>query len=265
MEDQYRSSLGGYVIYLMHAASYHFAEKYCRGMQVLDFGCGSGYGAEAISGCAKEVHAVDVSAEAIEYARNRYARQNLHFLAIQPGERLPFQENSFDVVLSLQVIEHVENDANYIAEAARVLKAGGVIIVITPDRKHRLFNGQHPWNRWHLREYSDKQINQLVEKCFDIDMQLKMGALPHVAAVEIKRYTLLKWLTLPFTFPGAPEKLRQFGLNLIHSIKPQHHKEKKPFDPEFGIESIVLAPEVDNSLNLIVVAKPRCCEIVHQV
>ena len=42
VEEQYRSSLGGYVIYLMHAASYHFAEKYCQGMRVLDLGCGDG-------------------------------------------------------------------------------------------------------------------------------------------------------------------------------------------------------------------------------
>ena len=68
VEEPYRSSLGGYVIYLMHAASYRFAEKYCQGMRVLDLGCGSGYGAGAIAEHAKEVHAVDVSAEAIEFA-----------------------------------------------------------------------------------------------------------------------------------------------------------------------------------------------------
>ena len=265
IEEQYRSSLGRYVIYLMHAASYRFAEKYCQGQKVLDFGCGSGYGAETIAKCAKEVHAVDVSTEAVEYARKKYARENLHFLRIQPEERLPFSDNSFDVVLSFQVIEHVENDANYMAEAERVLKDDGIFIVITPDRKKRLFPGQRPWNRWHLREYSKNQIVELVSKCFDINLLLKMGALPHVAAVEINRYMLLKWLTFPFTFPGSPEKWRQFGLNLIHRIKPQHHETKTNFDPEFGIESIILEPEVDNSLNLIVVAKPIRRNKSHQV
>ena len=77
VEEQYRSSLGGYVIYLMHAASYRFAEKYCRRMRVLDLGCGCGcgYGAGTIAEYAKEVHAVDVSAEAIDFARKKYNKK----------------------------------------------------------------------------------------------------------------------------------------------------------------------------------------------
>ena len=86
---------------------------------------------------------------------------------------------------------------------------------------------------------------------------LKMGAAPHVSAVELNRYRLLKWLTLPFTFPGAPEGWRQFGLNLLHRIKPQRQKATPLFTPEFGLETIILAPEVERSLNLIVVAKPK--------
>ena len=226
VETQYRYSLGGYVIYLMHAASYHFAEKYCQGMRVLDLGCGSGYGAGAIAEHAKEVYAVDVSTEAIEYARNNYKRKNLNFCTINPEEKLPFPDWSFDVVLSFQVIEHVEEDANYLAEAERVLKNDGILIIITPDRKNRLFSGQRPWNRWHKREYSEKQITQLVNERFDIVSLLQMGALPHVASVETNRYRFLKWLTLPFTFPGVPEKWRQLGLNMIHSIKPKNHKTK---------------------------------------
>lgn len=260
VEEQYRSSLGGYVIYLMHAASYRFAEKYCRGMRVLDLGCGSGYGAGIIAEYAKEVHAVDVSAEAIDFARKKYNKKNINFSTINPGGKLPFPDGDFDVVLSFQVIEHVEEDANYLAEAERVLKKDGILIVITPDRKNRLFSGQRPWNRWHIREYSEKEIVQLVGQRFDVVSLLQMGAIAQVASVEIRRYRLLKWLTLPFTFRGVPENWRQFGLNFIHRIRPQRHKTNKPFEPTFGVESIVLAPQVNNSLNLVVVAKPKNSE-----
>lgn len=257
LEGDYQSSLAGYVIYLMHEAGYRFADKYCQGMRVLDFGCGSGYGADSIAKDAQEVHAVDVSMEAIEYAGKRYIRPNLHFLSIRPGERLPFADKSFDVIFSSQVIEHIEDDATYVAEAARLIKDDGVFILITPDRSSRLLPGQRPWNRWHVREYSEHQLTQLIDTHFDIETLVKMGAAPHVGAVEINRYRLLKWLTLPFTFPGAPEGWRQFSLNLLHRIKPQNQKATPLFTPEFGLETIILAPEVERSLNLIVVAKPK--------
>lgn len=257
IEAHYRTSMGGYIIYLMHAASYRFAEKYCHGMRVLDLGCGSGYGAETIAEHAEEVYAVDVSAEAIEFARNNYIRSNLHFELIHPGDQLPFPDHSFDVVLSFQVIEHVEDDAKYLAEAERVLKDEGIFIVITPDRQHRLFPGQWPWNRWHLREYTEKQLTQRVAESFQIKLSLQMGALPDIAAVEIQRYRKLKWLTLPFTFPGVPKEWRRVGLDLIHHIKPQKLRVSTPFEPKFGVEAILIGAKVEKSLNLIVVAKPH--------
>lgn len=257
VEEQYRASLGGYVIYLMHAASYRFAEQYCHGKQVLDLGCGSGYGAYAIADKAKDVYAVDVSAEAIEYARRKYVKSNIKFGVIKPDKRLPFSDRSFDVVLSFQVIEHVENDVKYLAEAERVLRDDGVLVLITPDRQLRLFPGQRPWNRWHLREYSEEGLTRLMEERFQIERSLHMGACPDVANVEVKRYRILKWLTLPVTFPGVPEKWRRFGLDLIHRIRPQRMKTAAPVEPDFGVEDIVISPRVENSLNLILIGKPR--------
>ena len=255
IEEAYHRTLGGYVIYLIHSASYEFAEKYCYGKRVLDLGCGSGYGASRIASVALDVHAVDVSPEAIAYSAEHYARDNVHFLTIEPDAPLPFADESFDVVLSFQVIEHVVDDRAYLREASRVLAKNGVLILITPDRKHRLFPHQKPWNRWHLREYGMTELCLLVSECFKIERALEMGMRQDIAPVELKRYQLLKWVTLPFTLPFLPEIIRQNGLNLLHKLRGQQNKSKtETFTPSFGIEVVEFAEQANNSLNLVIVA-----------
>lgn len=257
IEDHYRESLGGYVIYLMHAASYRFAENYCRNKHVLDLGCGSGYGAARISEVAATVHAVDISEEAIAYARNHYSRSNVSFGRIDPDARLPFVDSNFDVVLSFQVIEHVQDDRRYLHEASRVLRRDGTLILITPDRANRLLPWQRPWNRWHVREYSAMQLRALVEHDFEIRTELSMGARSDVAEVELRRYRRLKWLTLPFTLPILPDALRRTALDALHRLQAAPTTEGLSREPDFNEEVIEFASHVPASLNLVMVATPR--------
>lgn len=261
IEDEYRKTPGGYVIYLMHLASYRFAEDFCRGRRVLDLGCGSGYGAAQIARVASNVHAVDVSEQSVAYAREHYPCENVEFSVIKPDAPLPFSDESFDVVLSFQVIEHVRDDRSYLREAARVLSPQGTLVLITPDRRNRLFPGQQPWNRWHLREYSETACLKLVEESFVVEKTLRMGASGAAASLELKRYRLLKWLTLPFTLPGFPSAWRRFGLNLLHGLKKDKKSDSEDSAPygDFGFSEgdISFSASVDKSLNLVAVAKPR--------
>lgn len=260
IEDAYHRSLGGYVIFMMHAASYGFAETFCRSKQVLDLGCGSGYGCFRLASIARSVHGVDVSAEAIEFAARRYEAANLQFSHISAGDRLPFPDESFDTVLSFQVIEHVEGEADYLEEARRVLRPGGVMIIITPDRQHRLLPGQKPWNRWHLREYSAASLSRLVEPVLRVKRVLRMGAPWDVAKVEYVRYRWTKWLTLPLTLPLVPDRIRRWGLDLIHAVKGRGAAvdagaPEKLKDFGFGEEVMIFDENPPNPLNLVVVAE----------
>ena len=262
LEDAYMRSLGAYTIYAMHAASYAFVQAICTGKKVLDFGCGSGYGTRRISEFAQEAYGVDVASDAVEYAKARYRNDNLHFLKINPPPPLPFPDESFDVVLSFQVIEHVSDDDAYLREAHRLLKPGGTLVVITPDRKNRLLPGQKPWNRWHLREYGMAQIAGKVRRYFQLTSELRMGARREIAATEINRYTRTKWLTLPATLPFIPEPVRRGALDLIHAIigtfKPgKPAPNTAPANYGFDETDFIISANPPNSMNLVLVAERR--------
>jgi SAM-dependent methyltransferase len=258
IEEHYCDSPAGYAIYIMHAASYVFAETFCKGKRVLDFGCGSGYGSAKLADAAAEVFAVDVSTDAIGYAREHYSRPNLRFEAIEANGRLPLPDNSMDVITSFQVIEHVSDTSNYLSEVARVLTKDGIFILITPDRRSRLFPYQKPWNRWHLKEYDPDSLRRLITDRFDIREVLAMGAPAHIAKIETDRYRLLKWITLPFTLPGLPEAWRISGLNLLHRLRNSSTPSVAgKYIPDFGHEDIVIQPKVSQPLNIIMVSMPR--------
>lgn len=69
--------------------------------------------------------------------------------------------NSFDFVISFQVIEHIQNDSAYVKEIHRVLKPGGKFIVTTPNKPMSLSR-----NPWHIREYTISELKTLLLKCF---------------------------------------------------------------------------------------------------
>lgn len=260
IEDAYHRSIGAFVIYTLHAASYRFAEQFCASRRVIDLGCGSGYGASRIAAIANSVEGVDISTEAISFAHARYAASNLRFSTIAPDGALPFPAGSFDVALSFQVIEHVVDEDLYLREASRVLKPGGVLLVITPDRQHRLFPGQKPWNRWHLREYSDVRLVGVVTREFVVEQSLKMGAPWAIAGVEHRRYCWAKWATLPFTLACVPERMRRWGLDMIHNLRgrgrpvvAEAHEARVDFG--FDESAILIGRDPPHSMNLVLVAR----------
>jgi SAM-dependent methyltransferase len=213
-EDEYQAREGDYLIYLFHLATYDFARPHVEGRRVLDFGCGTGYGTHRIaSGCAA-ITGIDVSTDAVAFARARYRAENLDFRVTAPVEEapLPFADGSFDAVLSFQVIEHVPDPDRYVSEANRVLASDGVMLVATPDRRTRLLPGQRPWNRYHRTEFAPDQLRDMLGRHFGTVEAYGMGADPAIIGRELKRSRRLKVATLPFTFPHAPEPWRQAGL-----------------------------------------------------
>jgi 2-polyprenyl-3-methyl-5-hydroxy-6-metoxy-1,4-benzoquinol methylase len=128
------------LVFLRHLAEYSFAKAYVKDKTVLEVGCGTGYGAHYMSKPAREVVAVDISNDAIQYSKGQYNEANLCFKELS-GSELPFDDSSFDTVVSLHVIEHIEKNkvTHWLSEINRVLKDEGIFIVSTPNKKLRLY------------------------------------------------------------------------------------------------------------------------------
>jgi SAM-dependent methyltransferase len=116
-----------------HLARYSFAARLSRRKRVLDAGCGAGYGSAELARTAASVLGIDRSAEAIAFARERYPAPNLRF---EEGDcaKLLAADESIDLLVAFEVIEHLEDWRGFLREARRVLAPAGQFIVSTPNK-----------------------------------------------------------------------------------------------------------------------------------
>ena len=256
--DEYQATAEDRLIYHLHVETYAFAETFTAGKTVLDCGCGSGYGSAMIARTALKVTGVDVADDAVAYANGRFGSDNLQFQQIDPEQALPFADASFDVALSFQVFEHVVNEQHYLREIARVLKPGGTLLLVTPDRATRLLPLQQPWNRWHLREYSEASLSQQLARVFPEFQMLKMTGPEEVIGIELRRCPRLKWLSLPFTLPLYPKAVRTALLNLVHRLRGRGEATSRaPALAPIPKGSIRIERGARPSLNLVAVVRNR--------
>lgn len=146
-----------------HIARYIFAADFIKGRVVLDAGCGSGYGTDYLASCeAQQVIGVDISPEAVAYAQSHYKRQNLEF-RIMDVTGLDLADKSFDVIVSFEVIEHLNHQEKFLSEVARILKDEGTFIVSTPNKEA---NPPGYVNPFHTREFTLGKFYSLLKRYF---------------------------------------------------------------------------------------------------
>lgn len=138
--------------------AYVVAQEYVRG-DVLEVGCGEGRGFDLMIPKAVSFSAVDKIRPVIDRLKNRYPAARLMSMNIPPLTGLA--DNAYDVVVSFQVIEHIQDDGLFLQEINRVLKPGGIALLTTPNRKLSLTR-----NPWHIREYLPSELDQLARKYF---------------------------------------------------------------------------------------------------
>lgn len=152
-----------------HLARYDWAAPICQGRRVIDVACGSGYGAEFLgkSG-ASRVDGFDASVEAIEEANRCHAHPAVSF---QVGDalHLPVSDQTYDVFVSFETIEHIADDEQFVREAARVLRPEGILLCSTPNRDVtnagiRIWD--RPMNPHHVREYTRQELEAKLQTHF---------------------------------------------------------------------------------------------------
>src|SRR6266851_4203841 len=149
-----------------HMARYAFAARLSRRKQVLDAGCGSGYGSAELAKTAAGVLGIDSSAEAIAFARAEYPAPNLRFEQADCSA-LPVADGSIDLVTAFEVIEHLDDWRGLLVEARRALSAAGQFIVSTPNKLYysesRRSAGPNPF---HVHEFEFEEFRAELGEVF---------------------------------------------------------------------------------------------------
>lgn len=147
-----------------HLHRYALAKELAAGIDVLDIACGEGYGSYLLADCAKSVLGVDVAADAIAHAATKYQRSNLRYVH-GSATSVPLQDDSVDLVVSFETLEHLREHDDMLAELRRVLRPGGRVIISSPDRRFYSEATGHK-NPFHLRELSCDEFCGLLARFF---------------------------------------------------------------------------------------------------
>ena len=154
-------------IWYEHFHRYAFALSLVGGKTVLDAACGEGYGSSLLATAAGSVLGLDISAQAITHATNRYAgqRPNLAFQQADVAALDVMPSGRFDVICSFETLEHLHAQESMLAGFRRLLAPGGMLLVSTPD-KHNYsdlpgFNNEH-----HVRELYRDEFETMLSREF---------------------------------------------------------------------------------------------------
>jgi ubiquinone/menaquinone biosynthesis C-methylase UbiE len=138
--------------------AYLEAAKYAKG-NLFEVGCGTGKGIEVFSPLCSHYTAIDKNTALLNHLSKKYPHYRFIDAFIPPFKGV--ESNSMDSLITLQVIEHIEDDHAFLKEIARVLKTGAQAVIATPNKKMSLTR-----NPWHVREYTADELHSLLKKYF---------------------------------------------------------------------------------------------------
>jgi len=142
-----------------HEVVYERLARLCADRDVLEAGCGEGYGADLIADVANSVIGLDYDDSAVTHVRARYPRVDMRQGNLA---ELPLADGAVDVVVNFQVIEHLWDQGQFVAECLRVLRPGGVLLMSTPNRITFSPGRDTPINPFHTRELNAAELSELL-------------------------------------------------------------------------------------------------------
>lgn len=128
--------------YILSVARSHFGPTAPKNLRVLDVGCGGGLMCEPMARLGAKVTGIDADAVAIEVAKNHAAGMGLVIdYQNTAAEKLADNKTRFDIILALEIIEHVDNPPAFVQSLRQLLAPGGLLILSTLNRTPASFAG----------------------------------------------------------------------------------------------------------------------------
>jgi SAM-dependent methyltransferase len=202
---------------------------------LLEVGCGEGRGIDWLLPKVTSYTAIDKIEPVIKGLKKKYPAATFYSGNIPPLS--VFADNSFDSIVSFQVIEHIEDDHLFFQEIHRILKPGGLALITTPNRPLSLSR-----NPWHIREYTAQELTNLARLFFsDVTMKGITGNEKVIEYYERNKKSvarLMRWdildlqhrlpavlLRMPYEFMNRINRngLKDTSDELVQSIKHEDY------------------------------------------
>lgn len=188
--------------------------------KILEIGCGIGTVVHELSKKGHNIIGIDISGEAIEYGRKKYGSLCLE---VQAAETLPYEDESFDVVMSFDVFEHIKEIDTHISEVRRVLRPGGYYLFQTPNKYSNiiyeiLWTKSLQWRRYHPSLHSPGQLRRRMARHGFETRFIKMNPINEFTEKKLQKLGLLGHILRRVNFRKMPLVL-QTNLYVITNKK----------------------------------------------
>lgn len=232
--------------------AYIEAKPYIQG-KILELGCGEGRGIEEIAPLADQYTGIDKIETVINRLKGHFPSYRFESGSFPP---VPFPDQSFDTVVTFQVIEHVKKDRDFLSEIYRILTPGGVALVTTPNIKMTLTR-----NPWHIREYTSEELKAMCEEVFDeVEM---MGIAGNEKVMDyyeknrksVEKITRFDVLNLQYRLPAPLLRLPYDILNRMN--RNTLKKKDDTLVTNISHSDYVLSKEDPKNLDLFVILRKK--------
>lgn len=217
--------------------------------RILDLGCGNGYGSAELADACGSVVALDRIAPDQQHRRDslQYVRADL--------AGVPLARRSFDLVVSFQVIEHLDDPSVYLDAIAASMRSDGTALITTPNLVQS--DGVNPF---HVHEYEASELKKLLERHFGHVEMLGVGMSPEASRYQADRLRRIRRIMKLDPF-GLRDWLPRSWIDWLFarfSVVVRRGIQKGEGLPDLSIEDFPAGPGDDDSLDLLAVCRdPR--------